>query len=79
MKGVSPEKWIEFKALAAKKKVPMGRLFEIIIEDYGKRNDSTWNNILKGEKILSEDEAEDMEKIVRNIRKKRGFRNVISH
>lgn len=35
-----------------------------------------WSVILKGEKILSDREAADMNKMVRRLRKEKGFRNV---
>ena len=33
-----------------------------------------WDEILKGEKIISDKEAEDMLKIVKKLRKEKGFR-----
>ena len=74
IKGVGKEKWIEFKSLAAKKNVSLGNLFEIMLEDYNKRADFLWNKILKGEKILSDKEADELEEIVNETRKERGFR-----
>lgn len=79
IKGISAEKWIEFKTLAAKKNVPMGRLFETMVENYSKTEDPAWEAILKGEKILSDEEADEMHDLVKKMRKEKGFRNVISH
>ena len=76
LKGVNLEKWLKFKSMAAKSNVPMGKLFEIMVDTYSKKEDPAWEAILNGEKILSDNEAEEMERIVNKIRKERGFRNV---
>lgn len=79
IKGISKEKWILLKSIAAKNNESMGRTFEIIIEDYAKKEDSAWDRILRGKKILSDKEAEEMREITTKLRKERGFRDVISH
>ena len=74
IKGISLERWIEFKTLAAKKNVPMGTLFEIMLESYEKSSDLFWKEILKGEKLISDKEAGELNDSVRKLRKDRGFR-----
>lgn len=74
IKGISAEKWIEFKTLAAKKNVHLGKLFEIMIENYADRGDLFWEEVLGREKILSDSEAEELLKKVKKLRKDRGFR-----
>ena len=37
-------------------------------------NDNLWNEILNGEKIMSDKEAEVLREIVEKIRKEKGFR-----
>lgn len=74
IKGISREKWIDFKSLAARKNVAMGELFEIMLNDYYKRSNLLWGEILNGKKILSEEEAEELIREVKSIRKERGFR-----
>lgn len=74
IKGIRKEKWIEFKSLAAKKNVSLGELFAIMLNEYRKRADFAWGEILKGEKILSDKEANDLEKAVVEVRKEREFR-----
>lgn len=74
IKGIGKEKWMEFKSLAAKRDVSLGNLFESMVEDYDKRSDLVWEEILKGEKILSDDEAREIGESVKKIRKERGFR-----
>ena len=74
IKGVGEEKWIEFKSLAAKKNVSLGELFGIMLADYSKRSELVWDRVLSGEKILSDNEALEMEKTVKELRKDKGFR-----
>lgn len=76
LKGIKPEKWMKFKALAAKSNLPMGKLFENIIDDYEKRVEETWNKILYGKKIATNSDAKSMIKILKKLRKERGFRDV---
>ena len=52
----------------------MGKLFELIVEDYKEKSASFWNDILKGHAILSKEEADAMLETVKNIRKEYGFR-----
>ncbi len=75
IKRINPEKWIKFKELAAKNNLPMGKLFEVIIEDYSKKDDSLWNLILGGEKTISDKEAKKMNETLKKMRKEKGFRN----
>ena len=74
MKGVRRDKWLKFKELATKKGITMGNLFENMIEVYSKRSDEFWDEILSGEKRISDKEAKEMHKIVRGLRKEKGFR-----
>ena len=74
IKGISDEKWIKLKIIAAKHKIAMGKLVENMIENYEKQNEDFWNEILSGEKRISEKEAEIMQKIVSKSRKEWGFR-----
>lgn len=74
IKGVREEKWAEFKSLAAKKRVPMGRLLESMIESYSKHSEETWKKILSGKKVLSDREAEEMRKFVSGLRKEEWFK-----
>ena len=75
MKGINENTWFEFKSLAAKSKMKTGKFFEKLVEDYKSKTDDRWNVILNSGKILSDKEAEDMEKFVRELRKERGFRH----
>ena len=74
IKGISKEKWIKFKTLAAKRNVPMGYLFESMIEQHEKQTDPLWEEILQGKRIISEEEALVLQNESKRIRKERGFR-----
>ncbi|MEK6893790.1 MAG: hypothetical protein AABX07_06340, partial [Nanoarchaeota archaeon] len=50
-------------------------IFEVIIEDYSKKDDSLWNLILGGEKTISDKEAKKMNETLKKMRKEKGFRN----
>lgn len=74
IKGIKPDIWAKFKAMAARKDTSMGELFGIMVNDFEKRNDVAWDNILNSKKILSDSEAESMLKDIKKLRKERGFR-----
>ncbi|MBI4147924.1 hypothetical protein HY490_01405 [Candidatus Woesearchaeota archaeon] len=73
IKNVGDDTWAEFKGLAAQHKVKMGTLFKTLIQEY-KRKSPFWEEILEGEKILSEKEARELEKVVHAVRQDCGFR-----
>lgn len=74
IKDVNEKTWRKLRMLSTEYNLPMGKLIEKITEDYEARNRDFWNSILKGEKILSDKEAEEMLVVVRELRKERGFR-----
>jgi len=74
IKGVNEESWAEFKSLAVRNRTNMGKLFERMLEEYKKKSEENWKIILSGKKILSDKEADDMLKIVKESRKEYGFR-----
>ncbi len=74
IKGVDGETWREFKTLAAKNNLKMPLLLKAMLKEFEKKSEDFWNDILNGEKNLSDDEAEDMIKILEESRKERGFR-----
>ncbi len=74
MKGVEEETWAEFRSLAARNRMKTGKFFEKLIKSYKQNTNDFWNEILTGEKILSELEAKDMQIITKNMRKERGWR-----
>lgn len=76
IKGIDRETWLMFKEIAAKKGMKMGDLLASMIKEYERNAEEKWNLILNSGKILSDKEAEDMLKIVKKLRKERGFRDV---
>ncbi len=74
MKGIEEETWFEFKSLAAKNNLKAGQFFEKLVEFYKHNDHSFWNDVLKGEKILTEAEANDIRRITKKIRVEKGYR-----
>lgn len=74
IKDVDEKTWRKLRMLSAEEDMKMGELLKSITETYVKSKESVWAEILKRRKILSENEANDMEKIVKKIREERGFR-----
>ncbi|PIN75037.1 hypothetical protein COV18_04735 [Candidatus Woesearchaeota archaeon CG10_big_fil_rev_8_21_14_0_10_37_12] len=74
IKDVDEQAWAEFKSLAAKNNVKMGVFFKTMLNEYKKSTNTFWERILNGEKILSDKEADEMEKVVVAVRKEHGFR-----
>lgn len=74
IKGISNEKWIKLKVLAAKNGIAMGKIVENMIDNYEKQNKEFWNFILNGEKRISDEEAEIMHETVKKSRKEWGHR-----
>lgn len=74
IKDVDENAWAEFKSIAARNKVKMGKLFESMLKDYNKQAEKKWDNILVHKKIISDNEASDMLSLVKDMRKEKGFR-----
>ena len=52
----------------------MGKLFEKMVGEYREKSEEFWDDVLKGEKILSDKEAKSMLDTVTKLRKDMGFR-----
>lgn len=76
IKGVEEEVWSEFKSLAARDGVKMGKLFEKMVAEYRKKSTSFWDDILKGPKTITNEEARAMEETIGKLRKEHGFRSI---
>ena len=76
IKDVDEEAWLEFKSIAAKNKMKMGKAFEKMVEDYKVKSGSFWDDMLKGPPMLSKEEASEMLEIVKKLRKEYGFRTL---
>jgi len=73
IKDVDEYIWREFRSLAARDNVKMGRLFEMMVEEYKKRRAKVWDEILKGKPGLSKKDADAMLKTVASLLKECGF------
>ena len=74
IKDVKEEDWLEFKAMAAKNGIKMGKLFGILIKNYKTRKDDLWDYALNPKHTISSKDAEEMHKRVKKLRKEYGFR-----
>jgi len=74
IKGIDEETWRNFKVLAVENNLKMSLLLKMMINEFRKKSNEFWDKILKGERNLSDDEAEEIMKIVSESRKERGFR-----
>ena len=75
IKGVEEDAWLEFKSIAARNNINMGKLLGKMVSEYKEKNDNFWDKILNSGKILSNKEAEDMQRLVKRLRKEKGFRD----
>ena len=75
IKDVDEDAWLEFKSIAARNKIKMGKLFTKMVEEYKEKSKSFWDDIFKGPPVLSKEEADAMMETSKRIRKEYGFRN----
>ncbi|MEK6894593.1 MAG: hypothetical protein AABX10_03965 [Nanoarchaeota archaeon] len=75
IKGISDEKWLKLKILAAKNKIAMGKLVENMIDSYEDHVEKVWDKILNSGKIITDKEAEELHNITKKIRKESWVRN----
>lgn len=76
IKDVDEEVWLEFKSIAVRNKMKMGKLFGRMVEDYKEKGRHFWDELLKGPAMLSKEEADTMLDTVKRIRKEYGFRKL---
>ena len=75
VKGIDNATWKEFKLLAKGRKLTSGEFFRYMIHTFEKKNaEEAWNKILNRKPSLNDEEAKDIIKITKELRKKRGFR-----
>ena len=75
IKGVDEEVWAEFKSMAAKSGRNMGDFFGILVDNYKNEAKGFWDRMLNREPTLTDEEAEEMLKVSKEIRKEYGFRD----
>ena len=74
IKDVDDDTWRKLKMFSAEEDIRMGTLIKNMADNYLKNKNRIWDKILSGKKILSDNEAKDMENIVKTLRKESGFR-----
>jgi len=74
IKYVDEETWKKFKNLAEKNKINMSVLLGVMVNEFEKSNRKFWDEILNWNKLLTDEEADEMIKITKEFRKERGFR-----
>jgi hypothetical protein len=74
IKDVEPSTWAEFKSIAARSGMTMGKLFTRMLRTYEEESRERWKKILAGEKILSDEEADAVMEVANRVRHERGFR-----
>jgi len=75
IKNVDEDTWRDFKTLALKNSMKMSILLKIMVNEFEKNSKDLWKEILSRKKSLTNEEADDIENIVKNMRKERGFRD----
>lgn len=75
IKGIDEKTWGDFKALAINNNVKMSILLKMMVSEFEKNSREFWKEILCRKKSLTDREAEDIENIIRKMRKERGFRD----
>ena len=68
IKDVDEETWRKFKAIAVKNNVRMSSLLKLMIKEFEKNSKDFWDEILNGEKLMSDKEAEEMKILTIKLR-----------
>ncbi len=72
------ETWKILKDLSNRRKLKMGSVLKYAVREYASKSAKKWLGIIPAKPILTDEEAEDMLKLVKKIRKERGYRDVIN-
>ena len=75
IKDVDEETWKDFRSLAIKNNMKMSILLKIMVNEFEKNSKDFWREILSRKKSLTDEEANDIENIVKKMRKERGFKD----
>ena len=74
IKDVDEETWKDFRALAIKNNIKMSILLKLMVDEFEKNSKNLWREVLSKKRSLTDKEADDIEKIVKKMRKEKGFR-----
>ncbi|MBU0758298.1 MAG: hypothetical protein KKF44_09590 [Nanoarchaeota archaeon] len=77
IKGVDNTSWAEFKSMAAENNKNMGDFFSDLVKFYKERKAKKfWDDILNGEKLLSDKDADKIKILVKEMRSDYGYRDI---
>lgn len=75
IKNINDEDWRTFKAESAKHGMKIGEFFSELVEEHTERcSELSWNELLYGKKTLTEEDAKNIRKVMKEIRKEFKFR-----
>ena len=76
IKKIEEEKWRFFKSEAARRNVPMGRFFSIVVEAYknGSKEGSNWDEILNSKPVLDRRSVDEVKRGIEKLRDEFDFR-----
>lgn len=74
IKGIDRKTWKKLKNISEKDKSTMGEAFSLIMNSYEESGEKFWDKIFSIKKILSGNEADELNSLIYKERKKQGFR-----
>jgi len=74
IKDIDDDVWHEFKSMAARNKMRTGKFFEKMVISYKEKSKSSWDDVLLCDKIISDKEADELERFTTSLRKEKGYR-----
>lgn len=74
VKGIDEAAWAKFKALAAQRRVPMGKMFASLVQHYEQQERGVWDELFAMKPILSKREADALLRETKKVRHEYGFR-----
>ena len=74
IKGIDRKTWKKLKEISEKDKSTMGEAFSLIMNSYEESREKFWDKIFSIKKILSGNEADELNSLIYKERKKQGFR-----
>lgn len=74
IKGVDDYTWQKFKSLAVESNLTMPSLLKIMVNEFKRNNENSWNKLLSVKRVLNDEEADELLGISKKIRKEKGFR-----
>ena len=76
IKNIDEENWHFFKVEAAKQNIPLGELFNRLVEEYKNREEdmnASWQRIFTRPALLTKEEAKHMHKAIESFRRELSF------